>query len=518
MFAPTTEEIKGTFHEFPFAELLLEAVQSRLSGSFRLAHLEEKAIIYLKNGEVIFAVSNLRQHRLFEVLLQTGKISRETLADIPNLTNDLELGQNLVAKELLTKSDIDELFTWQIEGILVNVLQWQTGAWSFSHLARVKEGIEFKIGITNLLFNYARTLSNSYIQSRFRSFEEKFALSPSTPQSISLPPAEGYLLARIEGMMRIQEIKATSGLPENETLKALYMLWCGGFLIRKNWNSAFSESKIREILTAKLTLKTSALATAPSNLETVSAETPAEENGATRTEEIIVDERQLLEEYLKRIEEAESYYEMLEVTVKVPASEIKNAYFGLAKQYHPDKYHQESDAKIQQRVQNAFTELARAYDTLKDDKARELYDFKLRKYLESIKDNPTIGATVTKGANASDMAREEFDQGFELLMNNSYQEALPYLTRAAQLSPQTSRYRAYLGKALSADGSQRHKAESEIQAAIKLEAENPTYRIMLVEFFLQYNLLKRAEGELQRILTTFPGNKEAEAILENLRS
>ena len=102
-------------------------------------------------------------------------------------------------------------------------------------------------------------------------------------------------------------------------------------------------------------------------------------------------------------------------------------------------------------------------------------------------------------------------------MDDEAESALPSLARAVHFAPDNARYHAYFGKALSFDERQRHKAEGEIQKAIKLEPADPTFRIMLVEFFIQINLLKRAEGELNRLLVAFPGNKEALALLDSLQ-
>jgi hypothetical protein len=40
---------------------------------------------------------------------------------------------------------------------------------------------------------------------------------------------------------------------------------------------------------------------------------------------------------------------------------------------------------------------------------------------------------------------------------------------------------------------------------------------MLAEFFVQHNLPKRAEGELNRLLAIFPDNKEARVLLDSLQ-
>ena len=84
-------------------------------------------------------------------------------------------------------------------------------------------------------------------------------------------------------------------------------------------------------------------------------------------------------------------------------------------------------------------------------------------------------------------------------------------------NPKNARYHAYYGKALSADEKQKHKAESELQAALKIDPNNPTFRILLAEFFIQFNLLKRAEGELKRLLDLFPSNREARDLLDSLQ-
>ena len=43
-------------------------------------------------------------------------------------------------------------------------------------------------------------------------------------------------------------------------------------------------------------------------------------------------------------------------------------------------------------------------------------------------------------------------------------------------------------------------------------------RLILAEFFIQVNLMKRAEGELNRLLAIFPSNREARALLDSIRA
>jgi curved DNA-binding protein CbpA len=226
-----------------------------------------------------------------------------------------------------------------------------------------------------------------------------------------------------------------------------------------------------------------------------------------------------LEEYLTLVEEAESYYEMLRIDLKATAEEVKTAYFNFAKRFHPDKFHKESDPKTVQRIQDAFSEIARGYETLKAKETRDVYDFKLRKHLETLKTaQPAVAQATEANQTAADPndAAKQFQRGLDLFMNGDFAESVTFFARAVSMVPGSARYHAYYGKALSKDETQRRKSESELQTAINLDPSSDAYRIMLAEFYIQYGLHKRAEGELQRLLAKFPDHKEALSLLDSL--
>ena len=117
----------------------------------------------------------------------------------------------------------------------------------------------------------------------------------------------------------------------------------------------------------------------------------------------------------------------------------------------------------------------------------------------------------------SEQALESFEQGLHYLNDEEYAAAAAHLARAVHYNPRNALYRAYYGKALSVDDQQLHKAESEMQAAAKLEPQNAKIRLMLAQFFIDRKLKKRAEGELTRFLEIAPNNKEARALLDGLQ-
>ncbi len=506
----------------PPAELLVEILQSRLDGSLRFSHHNSKTIIYVRSSEVVFAVSNQRRHRIFEILLQSAAITKKQLVEIPEFTNDFALAKALRENGTFSDSEIKSMFTRQIEGILRDVITWKDGVWTFSPLARIKDDIHYKIDTLSLLIEFARNLPKDGVVRRFKSFKESFGRKPKQPSHISLLPQEAFLLSRFEtSFMKIDEIKALSHWSDMETLQRLYALWLGGFLYRENWDTAFKEHQVSAISSAKFGLKTQ-VAAPPEIAPDQSAPPPiAPETKAKEIKEsapFAAKAELTLEKYLAQVEGAETHYELLNISHKATTGEIKQAYFGLAKRFHPDLFHRQTDAATQHRIQHAFTEIAHAYEILRDEETRKTYDYKLRKLLAELdKLSPEERSKPKVEQKTLTEASEIFEHGFNLLMEEDYEQALPYIIRAVHLAPDTARYHAYYGKLLAMDKNQRFKAEAELQTAVKLEADNPTFRIMLAEFFIQYSLLKRAEGELGRLLAVFPDNQEARTLLDSLQ-
>lgn len=522
MTTQNTLDLSSDLIAHPLAELLVEISHARLDGSLRISNGEQKVIVYFNKGTVVFAISNARAFRLFDILLREKKIDQQFLTANPTFTNDMEFARALIAKGVFTSDGIKEVFSQQISGILKAAIRWTSGDWTFSPLARLKETIRYEVDVNAILLEYVRTLSAEYVIKRFKSVNETFTLLGEIDQNAPLQPHEAFIVTRFTGEpLSVQQIMGISGMPEHVAFQALYTLWLSGFVARHGWNPAFTDHKLNDLRLAKLELKKEAdhiVAPAPVK-EAPKVETVAEEAAA---EAETAEPELTVSDYIARSETAATHYEMLGIEIKAEASEVKQAYFALAKRLHPDHFHSEGDAPLLAKLQNAFTRLSQAYEALKTPESREAYDFKMRKELAEQEKRAASAATGASKeeidrAALAEQASENFEQGFSLLMDEEFDAATPYLARAVFIAPNVPKYRSYYGKALSADDKQRHKAESEMQAAIKLDPTNPTFRLVLAEFFVQMNMIKRAEGELNRLLSSFPSNREARMLLDSLQ-
>lgn len=515
---------KGNFNAYPFAELLVEIGQAELDGSMRISSGENRSIVYFRQGKVVFCVSNVRSHRLLNVLVDSKRIDSARLADLPPSANDVEFAAMLLRENILAKDEIDAAVLSQIERIMVDILTWPSGEWHYSPLVRSREDLIVPLDANKLLIDYARCLPSASIFARFKSVQESFERVPEVGASPHLQSHEEFVLQRFGTEPRkIEDLTLECGLPENGFLQALYVLWLGGMLRRRDWNAAFSDERIRAIRSARVSLvkqaskATADTTTAKSEIPAAADEPPVVDD--TKQPEKHIEPEITLDEYLVRVESGRTHYDVLGIQPKAAVSDIKASYFSLAKLFHPDRFHRES-ADLSQRIQAAFSTVQVAYDTLKSSDNRENYDFKVRKELDMKEKLIAQGVTVEEGEridSKTEQGLENFEAGLSLLMDEEYESAVPFLGRAAHYNPDNALYRAYYGKALSYDDKQRHKAEGEMQAASKLDPKNPKIRLMLVEFFIENNLLRRAEGELKRFLEAVPGNAEARELLSKVQ-
>lgn len=517
MTAQNELEHSGTLSVNPFAELLVEIMYNRFSGSLRLSNAGQKAVVYFRSGEVVFAVSNSKGLRIFNLLLKRNRIDARTVSKYPNFANDIEFTSALIRESVVSQEEVNQTFVDQIEEIIVEILTWPSGEWTFSPLVRVREALNFAIDVHRILIDYGRCAGSEHIRNRFKSYEETFAAIPERSGRVTLQAHESFILSRFEGTPRkISELKEMSAMPEDGLFQALYVLWLGGLLVRSAWNTAFSPAKIGEIRTALLSKVRSA-----SDVPLPEAEIPLTappEPEALAPEPVRLPTVEIsLEEYLQRIEKAETHYDALGIETDADQSTLKVIYFSLAKLFHPDRYHREPD-EILGRIQSAFTSLAHAYETLKTPESRAAYDSKMYRELEAREKRRAAGQPDISDVQdrKSEQGLESFEEGLNMLNDEEYDAAAAYLARAVHYSPQNAIFHAYYGKALSADRKQKHKAESEFQTAVRLDPKNSKIRVMLVEFLVEQNMMKRAEGELNRYLELVPDDREARSMLAKI--
>jgi curved DNA-binding protein CbpA len=524
----------GQLKSHPLAELIREFSAAKLSGALRLERERAKSVVYFDAGEIIYAASNLRAFRLAECARRWKALSEGQIAGV-QASSDLEFGAALVESGALSRERLDTLIAQQVSELLCHALMWAEGEWDFDPRVRLAQNVRVTIQTKKLLFETARRLPEEFIAARFTDRDEKLSTEAGAPDDLNLSPTEAFVLTRVDAPISINELLAVGGLPETETLRAIYTLALGGFVSRERWPQALSSEEIE---------KARAIRAAHSETTpTVVAQSKDKEKGAPQVAASLDEERNEQngpDALFARLNIAANHYQVLGVLRSASAADIKRAYHALAKRFHPDRFRREVDAAELTRIESAFAQIAQAYETLKDKTSRAVYDSKLLKQEEAtrtVRETPAAaqaGSNLKKdtGANASAsspvarpqepaptpfQAEEKFKQGLSALQQGNHAFAIASLGEAARITPNEPRYRADFGQALASDARLRHNAEAELKAAIALDAKNATYRVMLAGLYSEIGLVRRAQRELESALSIDPQDEAARRLLDKLK-
>jgi len=510
--------MKGRLTDQPLAELIREIASKGLSGTLRLEHERAQAAVYFEDGQVAFAASNIRTLRLREYLTKRDLVSPAQLADLGNNLSDLGLAAALGTKGLVSQEEINAMLATLVNDTLRVALLWTEGSWDFNERARLGDPIRVKIDTGKLLREAAHRLPLSFVSLRFRNPGE--TLSRVAQVSGQFLPGEGFMLSHLDTPKNVEKLIMLSGLREDDAYRILYGLTLSGLVTREYWQNAF-----RAESAATSTSKKTGDVSSPPESETDSRW------GSVEAEKD-------LQPFFSRLREASNYYQVLDLPLTAQPMEIKDAYYALARRYHPDRFHLRSGTVLHAEISSAFARITQAYETLTDPKARSTYDLSLQKSRKAPdaaqKSSVDIPAPVSPpdnsmpgpadepesevGSSETVNAEYNFEEGCEALKQGRINAAIANLAAASRIAPREARYRAHYGRALAATEKTRRLAEREIQAAVALDPGNANYRTMLAQLYFDLKFHHRAQTELDRALALDPNNPGALSLLRKIGS
>lgn len=494
--------MEGQLSEHPFAELISEILEKGFSGALRVEKERVKAVVYFEDGKLTYATSNLRNLRLIEYLKKRG-VPIENLYGV-DLSSDFAVVSSLTARGT-NQVKIDEALSEQVSDVVRVLLLWPAGSWVFEERARLTEPVRTEIQIKQLTLAAARRIELKFAASRFSNLNETISRGADAG-GLNLSATEGFLLSRVEGPTELGQLVTLSGMRELDALRTVYGLVLSGLLAREFWPYALKGVASQRRATPQKEAPTQK----PSKPEPQAPQ----------------DTEADLTEFLERVARASTHYDVLNIPASAGAAEIKNAYYALARRFHPDRFHELAKTPLHARLESAFARITQAHETLSDPDSKTPYDAKMAAMqnasrLAAIESNAAKSAEVQSppegGANVQ-LAEQRFQEGVAALQMRDMNTATAALAAAARLAPNQPRYRAYYGRALAAHPQTKRLAETELQAAVKLDPANPAYRVMLATLYRDLGFWRRAINELERALSLDSKNAEARRMLQSLET
>jgi len=158
----TEAAARGEIHSETMPALLRGHYERGETGTLTLRQGPIMKTVRLHRGAVVFASSNERDDRLFQLLLRRGAVS------LPDLIKALEvslkdkrrLGEILLAQRKIGREDLERGLQDQLKDIVCGLFAWTTGAWQFEAGEPPAESVTLKVHPLALILEGIRRIDS----------------------------------------------------------------------------------------------------------------------------------------------------------------------------------------------------------------------------------------------------------------------------------------------------------------------------------------------------------------------
>lgn len=403
------QEKWGKLNDIGFPRLLHNIFLARDTAS--VLDLEDRNIkkrFFFKTGVPVYGISNVLNEVLGRLMVRKGIITQEIYEKSLEimLHEKKKQGEVLLAKGHITPQQLNDSLHIQAKERLFSSFGWVNGTYHYYTIENLPK--DLFLYPVHPAYAILHALRNGYYPADKIKIEvdEKreniLAFSPKTIYALEdfQPNAqERMVLTLIDGKSKLSnllaQIEARLSTHRESIYPFIYSLLATDVLVLKQ-----------------------------------------EEKGK-RGEEPSAEDKVLAEELTGKYLQLKSlnYFEILGIVQDADNGSIKKAYFKLAKEYHPDKYHNNTQ-KVKSAASDVFTLINAAYTTLSDEKSRGSYK-------ESLKS----GAKQDIHQDAANIMNAElqFQKGKVALSRKDYKSAKEAFEWTTRLNPEEGEYKSYLG-------------------------------------------------------------------------
>jgi CheY-like chemotaxis protein/curved DNA-binding protein CbpA len=397
--------IEGDLAESGFPRILHNLYSLRATGLLHLEHKNVKKVIYIRNGYPIFVRSNLVREFLGQRLLRAGLLTEDQLRESLQRAKpqDQRHGMALIEMRLLTPHQLHDILREQVLEKILGIFAWPEGRYRFLQVREFKQNVtSINLSPANLILQGLRKhASRTQLAEILEPHLDRYLQEAESPlyrfQEIDLTGNDQRILDNCKGTVTLNEILQRHILTRNEVEPLLAALLSTGILV-----------SVREEPAA------------------------AEEAGAEETEELRARRAAFMKDYTWMMEQ--DYFTLFGVSETGSREQIRKAYYGLVKKYHPDRFfEQDVLADLRDKVNALFQRISDAHETLVDEQARAHYVNDLKA------ESRSSSATPEKFLEAENA----YQKGMAYLRSHQYRDAEKAFAEALELRPNETEYLMY---------------------------------------------------------------------------
>ncbi len=462
---------------------LLELHKERRGGIIRAEHGPVKKQFVLRQGRLAFAESNAPGDHLARVMVSINLLPKSSLAGIAAQMKEKKTSDEAILSACkVTQRDLEEGAREQALAVLASLMTWDKGEVRvFSSEQLIRRQLDLALPVPDLIVAAARRAASK------RPIPQAF--SPlSGPLSPVSENRENLLMLPLDRTEAFAFSLVTDESPPVEDLVSCLLQ---------------EHAKPEELILRLLILGLVRKAGPPEEEARAETDASAEVEGS-------------IDQLLQRSDSGD-LYTILGVTPDASEAQIKEAYYAMARQYHPDRFQAgEFSPAVRSKAQQLFASVTDAYARLADKTSRSAYD----------RERATqggLGGAASRGRAPADFDRENMAEvmyrvGHGFFAKGEFGKAAEKLRECVWLKPDVAKYHYLLGASQAEVAKTRKEAEQSLLKAIELDSTLAEAYLALGKLYLKVGMSRRAETQLREAQRLKPKDPEAAELIRQIES
>lgn len=220
--------ISGTLSELDFASILALMNSHSLDGQLKITSARFNKTLWLENGRIVFAQSNLAEDSFGRFLLGRGIIDQALFEKSSRRMqkNKTRHGRALLEMGALTPEHLWTEVAAHLRAIVFSLFTLRTGKYDIGPLPKKEsENIVLDVPIPDMILDGIRSIEDQeFIESRFAENNVLYPAPPISHFPIALKPFETHILSLVAEATPLAAVVQKSELLRFDTLKILYYL------------------------------------------------------------------------------------------------------------------------------------------------------------------------------------------------------------------------------------------------------------------------------------------------------
>lgn len=226
--------LKGNLQDFSTAQLLNLVNLARKTGKLTLSGQNQSALLYFKEGRLIYASTNADESHLATMLLKVGRLTQEQVSALNSQhsnSSDKVMGKYLMDARLVSRDDIVQGVKDYMLEIVYDLFTWGEGTFLFEQNALpTKDRITVPLNLDNVILEGSRRIQEAdKLQDELPDLSKiALKITDKPLRDVKLTQDDWRVISHIHPRNSVKQIAQNNNMDEFQIRKIVYgMLQAG---------------------------------------------------------------------------------------------------------------------------------------------------------------------------------------------------------------------------------------------------------------------------------------------------